>query len=359
MGGREPMGMNYLQAVILKCLQKINGERTIYSIYHLLAGKKSSQTIQDAHLYQMTVYFKTAPQLKRSSFNDQIDYLLSNHYVVFQHDSQKCFVTDEGNEQLKYFFNESINLSYLNGWKYQDTAVSFWKRLTLLVQVASHITNNENRYYPIQKDPEVLEWTRTYLRNVKRKKTELSKKLYEELYAVLSGEFPDHPHIVVMRLSGYGLIGYTQKQTAEKLGIEQIEYHFRFMNGLHYLIQTITRNPNGFPILFPLLADIFQPLPYTKSTMRTYELLQSNYTIEQIAAMRQLRRSTIEDHIIEIALTDDLFSIDHFIDHEAAIDIFTTAQQLGQKKLKPIKERFEDVSYFQIRLVLAKMGEKL
>ena len=49
--------MSYIESIILNCLKQLNGERTIYSIYHLLKGKKTSQTIQDAHLFEITHYF--------------------------------------------------------------------------------------------------------------------------------------------------------------------------------------------------------------------------------------------------------------------------------------------------------------
>ena len=42
--------------------------------------------------------------------------------------------------------------------------------------------------------------------------------------------------------------------------------------------------------------------------------------------------STIEDHIIEIALSDHAFSIDDFISHHTvATEILQSAKQLGQR----------------------------
>ena len=55
--GDDKMELTFLQMMILYCLQKINGERTIYSIYHLLHGKKSSQTIQDATFISSSSFF--------------------------------------------------------------------------------------------------------------------------------------------------------------------------------------------------------------------------------------------------------------------------------------------------------------
>ena len=64
--GDDKMELTFLQTMILFCLQKINGERTIYSIYHLLKGKKSSQTIQDTHLFHLQPLFQTYTNLSRN-----------------------------------------------------------------------------------------------------------------------------------------------------------------------------------------------------------------------------------------------------------------------------------------------------
>ncbi|MEH7462882.1 recombinase RecQ, partial [Bacillus thuringiensis] len=39
-----------LQYTVLYCLKQLKGERTVSSIYHLLKGKRSSQTFQDGNM---------------------------------------------------------------------------------------------------------------------------------------------------------------------------------------------------------------------------------------------------------------------------------------------------------------------
>ena len=351
--------MTYLQAVMLECLHKINGERTIYSIYHLLTGKKSSQTIQDAHLYQLTHLFKTHPGLKRREYDSMISVIDKKDYLHFLDNPQKCQLTDVGRQALHTFFNRRPLPQYINGWKYQDASIHLWQRLTLIIQVTSHLVRENNRYYPIQRNPDTYLWAKNFFKSFKGSRDNLSKSLYKELHAIFSGEFPENPLFIVSRLSGYEWIGLTSKQTAEQNGLEETEYRFRFINCLHYMIQAIISEKTVFPVLYSLLSDVFQPVPYTRSTLRTYDLLRQNMTIDQIAAIRSLRQSTIEDHIIEIALSDQFFVIDDFIEPSVATEILQFAKRLGQKKLKPIKEQFQHVSYFQIRLVLAKSGEKI
>ncbi|WP_050615462.1 hypothetical protein [Bacillus testis] len=66
---------SYLEAIILHCLAQIGGERTVYSVYHILYGKKSSQTIQDSRFFYIESFFRTCPSLGREQFQQRVDSL--------------------------------------------------------------------------------------------------------------------------------------------------------------------------------------------------------------------------------------------------------------------------------------------
>ncbi|KRG09655.1 helix-turn-helix domain-containing protein [Lederbergia galactosidilytica] len=348
--------MTFLSALLLKCLQELNEERTIYSIYHLLVGKKSSQTLQDAHLFQLAPFFKTLPNLRRSQFNHDIQFLIKQHYVDYNPNTLMGRVTDKGSKAYLAYFEKTTIPQYLNGLKFQDTTLPMWKRLTLLVQVLSYMNHVENRYYPVTRDPDIQMWVKGYLYNHKRKMGDLAPILHEELTTLLKTPFPEDPVTIIWRLSGYQMIGYTDKQTAEFLNLEQTEYHFRFLNALHYCIEQIVANPNQFQIMYSLVKDLYKRIPLTKTAAKTAELLAMNNTVRKVAFLRNLKQSTIEDHIIEIAMNDPSFSIEPFIGPQLAKEIVAAAQQLKVKKLKPIKEQIPAATYFQIRLALARLG---
>ncbi|MEA7385895.1 helix-turn-helix domain-containing protein, partial [Salmonella enterica subsp. enterica serovar Virginia] len=66
--------------------------------------------------------------------------------------------------------------------------------------------------------------------------------------------------------------------------------------------------------------------------------------------------STIEDHIAEIAMNVQTFPIEQFVPNEIRLAIEAVVSEVGSKKLRPIKEKIPEASYFQIRLVLAWAG---
>ena len=79
--------------------------------------------------------------------------------------------------------------------------------------------------------------------------------------------------------------------------------------------------------------------------------------MESIAAVRKLKMSTIEDHIIEMAMNDERFPITHFVSEEQIRSVVSKSEELGTKRLKLLKNEFESLSYFELRLILTAYKE--
>ncbi|WP_079509593.1 helix-turn-helix domain-containing protein [Mesobacillus jeotgali] len=349
------MGITYLESVVLSILKRINGERTIFSVFHLLQGKRSSQTIQDAHLYKITAYFSTYPSVTRDGLERMVS-RLQHKGLVEELAETKVTLTSKGTEELKFHLSKCPPPEFLNGWKYHQVTESFWERLTLLIQVSSNLINQERAYIPVRNKAETLSWVRQYLKQQNEDRYVLAEKLYKELIKALDN-YGTRPESVVLRLTGYRKIGLTIMQASELTGLEPAHYHYEFLNCLHAMFDKIHNTPSEYPLLSGMLNKAERDVPLTLSTDKTYNLLQRNYTLEEIAAVRNLKQSTIEDHIVEIALTIMDFDIDHYVSSSKQEKILQASQENSSKKLKQIKERVDDVSYFEIRLVLAKYGD--
>ncbi|MDQ0213729.1 uncharacterized protein YpbB [Oikeobacillus pervagus] len=346
--------MSFLQEIVLQCIHLINGDRTVYAIYHLLKGKKSSQTIQDAHLYHLSKWFQTTPSLSREQFDGIIRLLVKQQWIQLN-DQKAAIITKKGLAEIKAF-EQKIDFPYLNGWQLQDTAKIAWRRLNLLVQVASNLIYENTKYYPIERDESIQFWVKTYIQNLHLNRRQLADQLYKEFESLLDSQEVDCPTLLTLRFTGENSTGKTVLQCAQILKIEHTEYYFRFLHLFHYCIQKILQNKEIFPLLYLTVQDVHQTIPLTYSTMKTYRLFKEGNSIEEISTIRNLKISTIEDHFVEIALFHPQFSISLFISQEKIEKVLQIAHTLPNKRLKPIKERIPDLSYFQIRLVLAKYG---
>jgi uncharacterized protein YpbB len=349
----------YLSSLILSCLQKINGERTTYSIYHLLKGKKSSQTISDAHLFNMTNLFQTYPQISRNYFDKIIRGHINKNYVQIV-DVDKVTITTKGMEHLEKVASQMPIPRVLNGWRYHTIQEDFWKRLSLFIQVCSNLINYDSSYIPVYHDNKTSDWVKDILLKLNKNREELSEELLREVISCLNNTEEIMPEVIVWRLTGHKQIGLTSVQVAELFKMDLFYFHLHFLNVIHFMIDRIASNRNQYPILQHFLFDYEKPIILTNSSLVTYRYLKLGYTIEEIASIRNLKTSTIEDHIVEIVLNDHSFPLEPFVPFQVESMIREAIQKLNSKQLKMIRQELEgNISYFQIRLVQARLGEPI
>lgn len=350
------VSLSMIQSVILMLFQTIKDDRTISSIYYIIVGKKSSQTIQDIHLYHLTRFFRCYPMMGKEEFGKHIHYLENNQFLIVDHENNRAIPTKKAEIDSKQFAELNPYLTYLNGWQYHKIERVFWRRLDLLIQTVSNIIHYENRFIPIQTDRNLHTWVKNYVKQWSGSRYELSKKLHDELFQLFNDNFPVKQEIIIFRLSGYKHIGSTNEQITDLLQMERSQYYIQFLSAVHYIISQISMNKKKYPHLTGLIDDNHLAEPYTNSTLRTKQLLEKNYSLEQIAQMRKLKMNTIEDHIVEIVLQNQSFPITSFVNEQQMIAILEVAKRTQSKKLTQIKNELADISFFQIRLVLARMG---
>ncbi|MFS0657191.1 helix-turn-helix domain-containing protein [Niallia alba] len=347
--------MSFIKILILNCLYKMNGERTIYSILHILNGKKSSQTIQDIHIFQLTSLFQAFPVLTREKL-DQVVYELiqedwlektgENHYLI-----KECRKL----ELDKLLKANPLSL-HLKGWRYHSYTLPFWERLSLFVQVSSHLSEKSIRYMPVQRNLVTQLWLKDTLHTVSLERSEINHYLYQELVKCLEEE-ELNPSILINRLTGIHRIGLTGEQVALELNMDPDYYHLSFLAILHFMIEKILSNKEEYPLLSQLIKESKKPFTLTESTAKTFDFIQKGYSIDDIVVVRNLKQSTIEDHIIEILLNVPNYPIRNLVSNENIIKIKACIQQSSSKSLKVIKQQLSDVSYFEIRAVMAGYGD--
>ncbi|MCH1624785.1 helix-turn-helix domain-containing protein [Fredinandcohnia sp. SECRCQ15] len=350
--------MNYRSLIILYCLQKLNGERSIFGAFHLLVGKKSSQTISDGQLYQLAHLFGTLNHLTREQVEESADFLLKNTFIYeIDPNSYKYSLTNKGENILADILDQKPLPKELNGWKYFDKSSLFWKRLSLLTQVLSNLVYTNKDYVTIQQDEELLEWVKHFLATQKLNRADLAIKLYNECLLCLEQVTELEASIFVMRLTSSNKIGYTIEQVSAFYGEDETWFHLLFINSLHSILAYIEENTLDFSILSLLVVTHNDMLTLTSSTRKTYHFLLQGKTIEEIASIRKLKKNTIEDHVVEITYNVPNFSIKPYVSKKHELKIITSLQQIDTKQLRLLKESVGDgITYFEIRLVLAKCG---
>ena len=339
-----------LQQILLTILSSFQNERTISAAYHLLKGKRSGQTIQDVGLFKLYPFFGLLPKLSRQKFEEQLDLLFAKNRIALEENGYYQ-LTDEGKEVAKNALD-----FFFDGWHYRGNEHLFFGRLSLIVQSLSHQQNGVKAFIPIERNEQVQQWVRQFLVQHNYGRQFLQQPLYEEITTSL-GQLPVDEKlkdIVIYRLTGFNQPGYTWQQLAFGYHMQEIDIQLLYISTLHQWLNEIYRTPECYPILSVLTQGVRVEALLTDSANTTAKLYKKGYSIEQISQMRNLKTSTIEDHLVELAMNDSSFSIEPFVSNEEQQQIFEAVEAYATKKLRTLHEVLPHISYFQLRLTLAK-----
>ncbi|NGP43676.1 hypothetical protein G4V62_01370 [Bacillaceae bacterium SIJ1] len=341
--------MSYRQAVLMHVLDRFQGERSVNAVYHLLKGKRSSQTIQDAGLFALSPFFGClSTTLTRDTFLNDIEWLWSEGYVIST-GKHKAVLTEKGRDLFLQFNKSYPAPQRLNGAKYHSRTDEFWRRLYHLLDRDAE-EKASSSFMLAEKS--TLLWLDQFCRS--HSKGVWVRAAYDELLTLLNQVDQLSACMFVYKLSRPTRTGWTLEQAGKRfgIGIEGAELYWRA--ALHHLFGTVMNAPQRYQNLSLLLEGTANN-PLTQSAAKTLPYAERGASISDIALKRRLKESTIEDHIIEIASHLPHFQWKDYILSEHVTLILPIIREGEGYSLKRMKEKLPpEVSYFSIRLCLAR-----
>lgn len=341
------------EQILLKMIDRLNGERTISAPFHLLRGKKSGQTIQDVKSYGLTNTFSIFPKLSKNIYNQIVDKMISDQLIEIDQNNIPS-LTLKG-----LHIKNKLKPLEINGWLYRGNEMVFFHRLALFVQTLSHVMAQSMNFIPVQKDEKIQRWIRGLMLKVPYKSPEYVQKVYEEIERCLNqADLTEiHRQLIVYRLSGYQITGLTWQQLSFDIQHEPIDVQLLFIEGLHQMLNEIY-SKNTYPILNSLAEGVQTINPLTESASKTAQLYAAGNSLQAISSIRQLKKSTIEDHFVEMSMNGVWINWMTFFPNENIDELKREIQTTSSRKLSILKEQFPQLSFFQLRLLLASRGEK-
>lgn len=346
--------MDGMKLLLLYMTEKINGERTLAGCYHILTGKKSAQAIQDASLFGFSAWFGLFPEWKRSSFENIVSDFVVCGQLKWKNDSYILSLQEKGklNKELEsyQFFKRAFLLQHTS-ITVQEILI-FSKKFHLLSQVLSHFLHDNKNYYPTITDIDIQLGLKQCWKSIKDKQG-FAKSFVTEMYSFLEQLEDDLLSAMLLdRLSGHQVNGRTFQQMAKSYGIPEAILRIYYFQSMGCLLHSIREQHSS--VLKELVTNEHSiSSKLTLSAQSTYQLLEKGVQVEEIGRIRNLKISTIEDHIMEIALHSPNFDVSPFISEEVLEEVLQLSKQMETKKLRRLKEKLNDhVSYFQIRLAL-------
>lgn len=345
--------------VVLHCSLQIQSERTISAIYHLLSGKKSIQTVQDAHIYRLEQFYGVYKSLTKESFDKKVKDLTDRKLLLELTGRDNVYIPTAAAKVWLDNKKKSLPFHYFNGLQYASVAIVFFDRLLLLIQTITNSQKGHFSFIPVVDKTSIENWVKVVYKKSKGFKQKFLADIYRELHQLLQCFSNQEASIFVDRLTGYKNYGMSLEQLAAEYRMTVHDIHLILSGLLQTMVTNIHKERDNFPLFSYIIKDLSGVIPITNSAYATSKLLNKAYTIDQIARIRQLKENTIYDHIVEIALYDPSFPVNGFITEKKQREIIEAVKITKSYKLKNIKEYLtEDISYFEIRLVLA-MENKL
>ncbi|WP_088809627.1 MULTISPECIES: helix-turn-helix domain-containing protein [unclassified Listeria] len=325
--------MDRLDEYLLFMVHTFGRARKKPFLYAVVTGKRTGQAVTDTHLFRAKNYFGLAPFLKEEVFLLRLHGLEEAGFIRI--DEAGVVPVTELDPSTYFIENE------WNGFFMQDLPHHFFEHLLLAVQVVSNKHHQNRHYLPIVRNKKTQIWIKRWL-NRHKNEHDLAEKLFLELKMWLERPDITYQDLYVGRFSGGDRIGETAMQICERLEVPLWNGYFEWLRGLHVLHAKKTD--------FPLLSEFMcadQAL-LTKSGLATYELFQSGQTFEQIVQRRRLKKSTIEDHFVEIQATFPHLTVPFRPDDAVLLKL----SEHSFLTLKEMKEFMPDLSYFELRLAV-------
>ena len=98
------------------------------------------------------------------------------------------------------------------------------------------------------------------------------------------------------------------------------------------MLLAVIINSSDFPLLRKLAEDVKVSTYLTDSSVKTKQLFKQGLSIEQIVASRKLKRSTIEDHFVEMSINDPDFPLANFVSVKDAEAVIKKVNGMGNSK---------------------------
>ncbi len=363
MNNRSITAQDFYCAVALNALIPLANERTLQAAYYILRGRRANQTLQDIHLYHLYPYYRMFPRFSKEDWDKIVSTLLQDgfieHLEVTAANGKPSFlVTEKGRDQAREWrtqFQLDLWLAPFTDSTMAARMELFWQRLHLLVQTISQILAEDMGFLPVVSDKKIQQWVKAQVAG-SSDRDQWKRFLREELYHLWSPFPAEVQTLLVRQLSGAAQVGKTLSQLAMQQNELAAHLLLKFRYGLAQSVQRLEGEKAHFPYLSRLVSQADRlDTRLTESAARTYALIQKGWGVEQIAKSRNVKVSTVEDHLAEIALRCPEWDCRAYLDPQLGAQIMRVSEALQTSRLRLIKDQLgTGVSYLQIRLALAR-----
>lgn len=268
-------------------------DRRIRVIENLLRGKKTVSTLYWGQRYQLLPLLNLAKHLTREELDVAVAAVVHNGWATVDDDQKTLRLTAVGVSQLAAVpYYRPVTVTQ---WPNLDLAAAR-QRLLLAIQVTSQYAHSTSRYYPLATNQPTRQAVRQWFHRTKS--PQLAAAMRDALTQSLQQLPQQTAEVVVDQLTGVDQPGLTLTQLATQTKETVWEIRLRQLDGVTQ-IASDARQPRH--PLHDLLAPMWR-LPVARSAQETLAAVESSGDLQRIADQRQVKLSTVREHLLEAAI---------------------------------------------------------
>ncbi|WP_291292682.1 helix-turn-helix domain-containing protein [Enterococcus sp.] len=266
------------------------------TVYQILSGKRTSSVLSYAFFYDRLGVFQAMPNLEEKEFTERVNALIAAKQLESDEDGYLQTTVSVPSK-------EAAICSHLNYFQFGRRGEQMWRLVQLLVQAAA-FQDISNRYVPVENTPMFTEPVRQLI----RQHPQLKQDLFTELWQVFEQLPPAYADFLVGTLSGPEVIGQTFFQLLPE-DYQKMPWRQLFSAAAIHCFLSVAKAQS--PLLAAGLKPFYQE-NLNQSMLKTRRLFLSGQSIEEIMEQRQIKRGTVNDHLIEWAIIDEQFPYQAF-----------------------------------------------
>lgn len=270
--------------------------RRIRVIEGLLTNRQTVSNLFWGQQYGLLQWLGANRQLQRAEYDATIKSLVEEQLLIVD-DEHQARLTVKGVQQQEA--GKQYQPHFLD-WYWITNTNQFGQRLLLGMQVVSEYAYHNAKYAPVTVEYGQMLAVKQWFRRTDRQ--HLAAAVYRDLDRLTTGLADANPKLaafLVDGLVGHDLPAWTNDQLAEQLHLSTAD--MLVLN--HDLLLGVAAYCRHVPgPLHDLLAPLLNAGPLSRSAGATLGFYRRGATLEQIAARRHLKLSTVREHILEAAI---------------------------------------------------------
>lgn len=317
------------------------------TLYHLLRGKRTTSVLLYGFQFNTLHFFQLFPMLTEESFIRQIDWLTETGYLRTE-STGEVQLTAQGAQEL---INHPLPISAINSYRFGKTDQQMWRMLQFSVQVVSQLAAHERHYIPIEHSFYYQKQLKHVINQFTRVELiQATKNEWTRLFETLSDHEAD---FLANQFSGNQLIGKTIAQLVPPATSSVMQTLF-VTNTLHKLLHAICDQPAS---LLKQFIEPFLQQNENQSLNQTRVYFHQGLSVEELAEKRQLKKATIQDHLLELAIAE-VFPFEHYLSEETEQTLLSLSSSPEEWVYREVKQKNTNLDYFQFRLMQIKQIKK-